>query len=201
MLTLQYSRSVLIGVLLALAVSCSLFGKKYAADPGLLVDGFGTGIQLLMQTSDVPSVTYEQSEWLEVWVVAREELSQRSPYAERPENKDLVVAVYSKFPEDPAAAIPGAEYETIEELRCYLAISDSSQLTLLGEKLVDLAPRDVERLLGACQERTESGDGRVYLTYLFKVAGSKRILKLVSSHEAYGDCFAISLALVTNTIR
>jgi hypothetical protein len=154
----------------------------------------GIGISLGMAADSASSTKAE------VWVLTREELNTRSPYAERPQDKDLVAALYYDYGAAPAAAVTGLGVGQVNELRCYLAGAADSSLLLLGEKAATLKPEDVERLCGEPFERTQEVDGTTHLRFLFSLSDKEQArqnqIELVTSHGLNGDCFAFSIALV-----
>lgn len=172
---------------------CIACASKYPDDPGLAHDDLGIGISLGMSAESAASGQAE------VWVITREELNTRSPYTERPPEKDLVVALYYDFV--PAASrSSGITAGEINELRCYLATPADSRLKLLGAQAAAMTPEEVVRLCGEPLERTLDIDGTTHLRFLFKPQDDKLArqgdLELVTSHDQAGNCFAFSLALV-----
>jgi hypothetical protein len=176
--------------------SCS---AKLPPDPGLATEDLGIGIRLGMEPADAKSTAELAPDKVEVWVITREELNTRNPYADRPAGQDLVVALYvlpgtmGYAPDDPVAA------GKISELRCYLTDPADSQLTLLGQPAASLGKNDVIALCGPSEETAPSSDGNTHLRYEFQPDDSaqlgKNSLEFVASLNPADNCFAFSIAL------
>jgi hypothetical protein len=190
---------VLLGLTLVLSLTaCALLGCKpsLSKDPGLLQDDLGTGVHLGMSVSAAKSQASAAPKGLLIRAIQREELPSRSPYAERPPDSDLVLALYTAFPQEGPVDNGVTSYDTIEELLCYLAPPNNSVITLLGRPAAQYTADDVVALLGQPVDRAETAEGHVHLTYIFSVAEVKgKALRLVTSHHIHGDCFAVKLAL------
>jgi hypothetical protein len=189
--------ALLFSVLLAwTAASCA---AKLPPDPGLATEDLGIGIRLGMEPADAKSAAELAPDKVEVWVITREELNTRNPYADRPADRDLVVALYvlpgtmGYTSDDPVAA------GKISELRCYLTDPADSQLTLLGHAAAALGQNDVIELCGPSEETAPSSDGNTHLRYEFQPDDSallgKYNLDFVASLNPADNCFAFAIAL------
>ncbi len=171
---------------------------KHPADPGLLADDLGIGLSLGM---DVSEARDKSPAGVTVWVITREELGQRNPYAAS-SSGDVVIALYTEAPADVAAFAPGVSYNTVTELRCYLGPPDSSRVKLQGKPAFELMPDNVIAMLGEPVSRNTDSNGATHLLYRFAPpddAGTSGAsgygAELVSSHGANGACYALSLKL------
>jgi len=172
---------------------------KHPADPGLQSDDLGIGLSLGM---DVSEARDKSPAGVTVWVITKEELGrQNNPFAES-SGGDVVIALYTEAPADVAAFAPGAVYNTVTELRCYLGPPDNTRIKLQGKPAFELNPEDVTAMLGEPVGRTTDSNGATHLVYRFAppddadasdVSGYGA--ELVSSHGADGACFALSLKL------
>jgi hypothetical protein len=171
---------------------------KHPADPGMQNDDLGIGISLGM---DVSAARDKSPAGVTVWVITKEELGQRNPYAES-SSGDVVIALYTAAPADVAAFAPGISYNTVTELRCYLGPPDNTRIKLQGKLAFELTPEKVTAMLGEPAGRTTDSNGATHLVYRFAPpddAGASGAsgygAELVSSHGADGACFALSLKL------
>ena len=120
--------------------------------------------------------------------MTREELSERSPYSERPDAKDLAVVVHDGAPDGPGGSV--------RELRFYLAAAEQSRVRLLGKHAAQLTPQAVLDWLGEPVNMTTASDGRTHLTYYFApLQDDDPGIKLITSHEPDGHCFAFAVSI------
>jgi hypothetical protein len=167
---------------------------KLPADPGLASDSFGVGVSLGMDYATAQAAITAAGDSVEFWLLTREELSNRSPYTERPAGKDLAVVIH-----DGDADGTGG---TVRELRFYLAEAEQSHVRLLGKNAVPLTPADITAWLGEPVNTTVAGDGRTHLTYYFAPQHKHKLgFKLVTSHEPDGHCFAFAVSYETQLPR
>ena len=70
-------------------------------------------------------------------------------------------------------------------------------MRLLGKVAAPLTPTEVMAWLGPPANQTNANDGKTHLTYYFapQVQG-KPGLKLITSHELDGHCFAFAVSTV-----
>ncbi|MCH7472993.1 hypothetical protein IIA79_08595 [bacterium] len=163
----------------------------------IAAEDLGTGIRLGMARDEAEAAARQDNEHLEIWVMAREELPGHNPYAERPKNKDLVIALYSQEPADGGYAGGSFAEPVVQELRCYLAEPVDSVVALFGEKLALYKPEEIILRLGEPLERIDSGDGLTHLTYRFASPGKGGMaIELRTSHNHTGKCIAVFLAQV-----
>lgn len=168
------------------------------ADPGLLRDDLGIGLSLGM---DVSAARDKSPADVTVWVITREEMGRQNPYAES-SGGDVVIALFTQAPEDVAAFAPGAVYNTVTELRCYLGPPDNTRVKLQGQPAFELTPENVAAMLGEPVSRTTDSNGATHLLYQFAPAdedGTRGTpdygVEVVTSHGASGACYALSLKL------
>jgi hypothetical protein len=176
-----------VAVLVLLACGACHSKPQLPADPGLARDSFGVGATLGMDYAAAQSAVAAEP-GIEFWLLTREELSDRSPYTERPAGKDLAVVIYD--------GAPGSGAGTVRELRFYLAEPDNSRVRLLGKNAAPLKPADIIAWLGEPLNTSTASDGRTHLTYYFAPAQKGDVgIKLITSHEPDGRCFAFAVSL------
>jgi hypothetical protein len=175
-------------------VLCACSTKpKLPLDPGLSTDDFGVGISIGMDYSAAQAVASKLNDSRICWVLTRDEFADRSPYTERPPEQDLVVAMYAA---DDAGSGGEAASGAVSELRFFLAAPGVSQVRLLGKDAAPLTPGDVIAWLGPPANQTDANDGKTHLTYYFAPQEkNKPGLKLVTSHDLDGHCFAFAVSL------
>jgi hypothetical protein len=187
-------------VALSLLVSCPAKGKL-PEDPGLASDGLGIGLRLGMTAEEARSAADEAQGKTEIWVITREELNQRSPYAERPQDKDLLVALYTPFPLEAPSREDATAYDRIAEIRCYLADPRLSHVTLLRSPVAKLTPEGAVELLGTPAGELVDSDGSTHLSFEFALPlgasenGHWKSVQLTTSHGPEDTCFALKMVL------
>jgi hypothetical protein len=165
---------------------------KLPADPGLAADDLGTGVALGMELGAAEAAAAQTREGLACLVLTRDALATAAPYAERPEGKDLVLVLHA--PHLPVLG-GGAEQDVVDEMRCYLAPAEQSRVTLLGNSAAALTPESAEALLGKPVNRTVDSDGKTHLAWYFEQGAKAPRLKLITSHNVDGHCFALALSV------
>jgi hypothetical protein len=174
-------------------VLCGCTSKpKLPPDPGLSTDDFGVGISIGMDYSAAQVVADQPSDSRIFWMLTRDEFTERSPYTERPPEQDLVVVLHAA--NDPNnSADPSST--TVSELRFFLAAPGVSQVRLLRQDAARLTPGALTALLGPPANQTNGNDGKTHLTYYFAPpTDGKPGLKLVTSHDLDGHCFAFAVS-------
>lgn len=127
------------------------------------------------------------------WLLTRDEFAGRSPYAERPAEQDLIVVLQAANEDSSSATDSGA---VVAELRFFLAAPGISQVQLLGKTAALLSTDAVTSWLGPPANRTDANDGKTHLTYYFESQDPKTPgLKLVTSHDLDGHCFAFAVSM------
>lgn len=167
--------------------------SKLPPDPGLAGDTYGVGVSLGMDLASAQQAVAQAGNACEIWLLAPDELATRAPYSERPREKDLVVALHMPLPAHATEATE--EVDGITEIRCYIAPAEASKVRLLGKPVAPLTPEDVTAWLGEPVDRTDGNDGRTHLTYYFapQQQGNPGV-KLVTSHDLDGSCFAFAVS-------
>jgi hypothetical protein len=184
-------RGPAICLLLISTLSLQSCKPKFPADPGLLTDNLGTGVKLGISEQAARDVAARGAAGLTLWVLTPDELNERDPYNERPQGTDL--ALYS--PELKAGGAHSAG-PAVYELRCYLAPPPGGAVRLLGKPAAQLTSQIIIDSLGQPADKTEGNDGRTYLTYYFLGNRGRGGVRLVTSHETDGHCFAVLLSTV-----
>jgi hypothetical protein len=171
-------------VILVLLAGCN--GRtKLPSDPGLLTEDFGAGISIGMSRSE--AVSKQQAAGpLKIEVIAPESLQTRNPYTEAGTDSELLLVV---VPSD------GELRDTVSRVMCYSAGSVAN-LRFRGERLAFYAPDDIERIFGVPASRNQSSDSATHLVYYFAHPEDDLMrLKLTTSHNVQGQCFALELQL------
>ena len=172
--------------------------NRLPEDPGLAVDDLGVGIRLGMSFDEAKGKSNAEAEF---WVITRDELVKRSPYTEKPEGRDLVVALYTEYPPGTTGMDMAADFGVISEIRCYLGKTTDSPVTFLGYPAAGMTPEGMREVLGEPEESVVASDGNTHLTYRFARIDEegkkdpKRVVRLTTSHNARGNCFALLVAL------
>ncbi|MCC7477839.1 hypothetical protein IT575_05215 [bacterium] len=175
---------------------CQACGNPPLPDGAWLAsEDLGLGITLLSDQSAARSASGPANVRTRLEFSTPEALLNRKPYEERPDNKDLVICVYSEeVPAPDEKDVPPAG--AIFELKCYLAPPELSALTLKGQKLADLDPDEMVALLGEpFTPMQASPDGQWHLSWYFAAEKKPgRAYRVTSSHAIDGHCFALELA-------
>ena len=159
-------------------------------DPGLAHEDFGSGIQLLSDAAAARSQA-DSTQALIIKAVTASEMAQVVPSASA--EQDLLLAVTGP----PPAGAQGAPADCVTELRCYVALSEKSKATLLGQPLSGMTAQQAEGLLGPAFIRTVSGDA-THLEFHFadKVQPQLKLALMLSFHPDPEGCFAARLWLI-----
>src|SRR5512147_27651 len=89
------ARAIRLSAWAALLAACfTACSPKAPPDPGLVGEDFGTGVRLGMSSADAQATGEKSAEWLMVDVLSHDDYASRSAYAERPQDKDLLLAVF-----------------------------------------------------------------------------------------------------------
>lgn len=190
---------IVTGCILLASSSCTRPSKP--ADPGLAADQLGTGIILGMDAAEARSAAVSKV-GLKVLVLTRDELVNRAPFSDKPAEGDLVFALYNELQPDGSTAAGGIINGRINELRCFLGSTADSQVTVLGHPVAGLSPAGMEQIFGHADELVVSSDGNTHLRYefAFEEGGDKDLsglaIRLVTSHNPDGNCFAMLLSLM-----
>lgn len=181
---------------LALLLLCAGCSKESLPDGSALAgEDLGLGIRLRMDREAAQQASGPASSAAVIEFSTPEALLNRKPYEERPADKDLVVCIYSEEfadPSDKAAIAANAIYE----LKCYLAPVGVSKLTLQGQNIAAMNPDDMVALLGQpFTPMQASPDGKWHLSWYFALTELPgKALRVTSSHEVDGHCFALEFA-------
>ena len=171
---------------------------KLPADPGLAVDDLGIGISLGMPVPDAQQASHSQAKY---WVITRDELVTKTPYKDKPEGRDLIIALYTDYPPGTAGKELKFDFGVVTEIRCYLGSTQDSPVMLLGQPAAGLTPEGIEYVLGPPLESITGSDGNTHLTYHFAKQDEegktdpKRMIRLTTSHSGGGNCFALLVSL------
>ena len=179
-------------VVTVLALCACQNEPKLPLDPGLSADDFGVGIRIGMDYSAAQEAANQPSDSSIFWMLTRDEFANRSPYTERPPEQDLVVALHAADDPDNSA---DKSSTTVSELRFFLAAPGVSQVRLLGKNAASLTPSDIAAWLGPPANQTNANDGKTHLTYYFAPQQKDQPgIKLVTSHDLDGHCFAFAVS-------
>lgn len=172
---------------------CNPAQKDSAAKtiPNILAEDFGTGLSLLMGMDQ--ALGLGTTSQLEYWILSREELIGKNPYAERSAGKDLVVAIVGALAEDGAGS--AAASLKVVELRLFPDPAES-RLVLQGSPLVEMSPAAMIAIFGEPLSSDQGMDGNTHLIFSLSAGGKNPVLvELITSHWANGRCFAAAISI------
>ncbi|MCB1217572.1 hypothetical protein KDL44_09270 [bacterium] len=182
---------IILLLLPALMLAGCTRGPALPEEPGLLQDGLGIGLRLLMTPGEAESLTTGENAWIRVLTTdQKHEIGGFDPENGRDEIDALYYLADPGDGDDPLAG-------RIYDIRCFLNSGQGSPLELQGRQLATQGADDIEAVLGEALERNEAGDGQIHLTYLFDagIKGEQLQLRLVTSHHLDHSCYAMRLVL------
>ncbi|MEZ5338192.1 MAG: hypothetical protein R3F46_07975 [bacterium] len=182
---------IILLLLLALMLAGCRRGPALPEEPGLLQDGLGIGLRLLMSPGEAEALTTGEN--ARIRVMSTDDKHEIGGYDPESGRDEIDALYYLADPGDSYDPLAGKIYD----IRCFLNSGHGSPLELQGRQLAIQGADDLEALLGEADERSEAGDGQIHLTYLFDagIEGEQLQLRLVTSHHLDHSCYALRLVL------
>jgi hypothetical protein len=188
------------GVFLALALCLSAVvaackGPADPPDPGLLGEDFGAGVKLLSSADEAHAAEGSGKAGVLVDALTTDELLQAAPY-DGLGKQDQVLAVVAPPPAGVTANAPAV----VTELRCYVAQSEESSVTLLKRQLSGMSIEQAQEILGSKGTLTESGAAtHVEFRFADKSHPQLKLALMLSFRDFPGgrSCYAARLHFIT----